>query len=152
MTPYDVNFGGIKCYLEDLSYSVPGPNALWHIDDHHSLIRWRFVIHGGIDGFSRMIVYLQCKAESVFDYFWKAARKYSVPSRVRSDKGWKNVMVCHFIVSQRGVGRGSHIAGPSTHNQRFERLWRDVYRCVASTYHKLFYYMEEEQILDPASN
>ena len=142
--------------LSRRSYSVPGPNALWHIDGHHSLIRWRFVIHGGIDGFSRMIVYLQCttnnKAESVFAYFWRATREYGVPSRVRSDKGGENVMVCHFMVSQRGVGRGSHIAGPSTHNQRIERLWRDVYRCVASTFHALFYYMEEEQLLDPESD
>ena len=58
-------------------------------------------------------------------------------------------MVCHFMVSQRGVGQGSHIAGPSTHNQCIERLWRDVYHCVASIYHELFYYMEEEQLLDP---
>ena len=30
------------------TYSVPGPNSLWHIDGHHSLIRWRIVIHGGM--------------------------------------------------------------------------------------------------------
>ena len=24
-------------------YSVPGPNALWHIDGNHKLIRWRMV-------------------------------------------------------------------------------------------------------------
>ena len=139
--------------LSRRSYSVPGPNALWHIDGHHSLIRWRFIIHGGIDGHSRLIVYLQCttnnQAASVFAYFWQATREYGVPSRVRSDKGGENVMVCHFMVSQRGIGRGSHIAGPSTHNQRIERLWRDVYRCVASTYYDLFYCMEEEKILDP---
>lgn len=33
-------------------YSVPHPNALWHIDSHHKLIRWKFVIHAAIDGFS----------------------------------------------------------------------------------------------------
>ena len=33
-------------------YSVPWPNSLWHIDGHHSLIRWGFVVHGCIDGFS----------------------------------------------------------------------------------------------------
>ena len=27
-------------------YNVPWPNSLWHIDRHHSLIRWGFVIHG----------------------------------------------------------------------------------------------------------
>ena len=36
-------------------YSVPGPNSLWHIDRPHALIRWHFVVHGGIDGFSRLI-------------------------------------------------------------------------------------------------
>ena len=25
-----------------------GPNALWHIDGHHALIRWRLVTHGGL--------------------------------------------------------------------------------------------------------
>ena len=27
------------------TYSVSGPNSLWHIDGHHSLIRWRLVVH-----------------------------------------------------------------------------------------------------------
>ena len=37
-----------------------GPNSVWHIDGHHKLIKWRFVTHGGIDGFSRTIMYLRC--------------------------------------------------------------------------------------------
>ena len=41
-------------------YAVSCPNALWHVDTHHKLIRWRFVIHAGIDGFSRTIVYAKC--------------------------------------------------------------------------------------------
>ena len=40
-------------------YSVSLPNALWHIDGYHKLIRWRYVIHGAIDGFSRLIMYLK---------------------------------------------------------------------------------------------
>ncbi len=28
-------------------YSVKGANSLWHIDGHHSLIRWGLVVHGG---------------------------------------------------------------------------------------------------------
>ena len=45
-------------------YKVPGANSLWHIDGHHKLVRWRFIIHGGIDGFSRMIVYLHCSTNN----------------------------------------------------------------------------------------
>ena len=42
------------------TYSVPNANSLWHIDGLHCFIRWRMVIHGGIDGYSRLIVYLSC--------------------------------------------------------------------------------------------
>ena len=66
-------------------------------------------------------------------------REYDIPSRVCSDKAGENTMMCYFMVSQRRTGRGSHIAGRSTHNQRIERLLRDVYFCVASTY-EVFYY------------
>ena len=38
------------------SYSVPGPNHLWHVDGNHKMIRWQLVIHGGIDGFSADIL------------------------------------------------------------------------------------------------
>ena len=31
-------------------YSVHHPNAMWHIDGHHKLIRRHFVIHAAIDG------------------------------------------------------------------------------------------------------
>lgn len=40
------------------NYKVPRPNALWHIDGHHKLIRWGVVIHGGVDGFCRTVRYI----------------------------------------------------------------------------------------------
>ena len=33
--------------IQRRSYSVSGPNALWHIDGLRALIRWGIVIHGG---------------------------------------------------------------------------------------------------------
>ena len=138
------------------SYSVPGPNSLWHIDGHHSLVRWRFVVHGSIDGFSRMVTYLSCntnnRATTVLQLFGKATMEMGIPSRVRSDKGGENILVCYFMVSHRGPGRGSHIAGSSVHNQRIERLWRDVYRCVCCTFHEIFYFLEARELLDPAND
>lgn len=63
-------------------------------------------------------------AESVLELFLDAVRKDGDlwPSRIRVDKGVENVLVCDAMTQKRGEGRGSFIAGPSTHNQRIERL------------------------------
>lgn len=37
------------------AYKVARPNALWHLDGHHKLIEYGIVVHGFIDGFSRMV-------------------------------------------------------------------------------------------------
>ena len=32
---------------------------MWHVDGYHKLIRWRIVVHGEIDGYSRVVGYLK---------------------------------------------------------------------------------------------
>lgn len=137
-------------------YSVPYPNALWHIDGNMSLIRWGFTIHGAIDGYSRLITYLRCslnnKAQTVARYFVEACSFLGIPSRVRSDFGGENFDIAQFMLLLRGLRRGSHITGQSTRNQRVERLWRDVFANCLSLYYKLFYYLEDCRALDPDNN
>ena len=51
-----------------------------------------------------------------------------------------------------GVTSNPVITGSSVHNQRIERLWRDTYRCVLSLFYQLFYYLEDDDKLDPVSD
>ena len=111
------------------------------------------VTHAGIDGYSRLIVYLKCstnnRASTVLSAFEEGVQKFGLPSHVRSDQGGENVSVALYMLRSRGVGRCSMITGSSVHNQRIERLWRDMHRCVTTLYYRLFYFMEQQGILDP---
>ena len=55
------------------------------------LFRWKFVVHGGIDGYSRMPTFLRVstnnKADTVLQAFQQAESEYGLPSRVRFDQG-----------------------------------------------------------------
>ena len=129
-------------------YHVPAPNSLWHIDSHHSLIRWGFVIHGGIDDFSRMIVFLHCstnnKADAVSNLFEQALNDFSTQSRIRTDKGGENVRIWERMTELRGENRSNYVAGSSVHNQRIERLWRDVWNYVSHEFYYGFQAMDDQ--------
>ena len=99
-------------------------------------------------------MFLQCsdnnRASTVLDVFQNAVGSYGLPSRVRADKGGENVEVSLFMLSHpaRGPGRGSMVTGSSVHNQRIERLWRDVFAGVISLYYNLFSHLERTGTLD----
>jgi hypothetical protein len=120
--------------------------------------RWKIVIHGGIDGYSRVVVFLSSsnnnRADTVQELFEKAVDCYGLPSRIRSDKGGENVGVSLFMLSHpdREPGRGSMIVRKSVHNQWIERLWRDLFYQVVCLFYHLFYHLESCEVLDPNNN
>ncbi|CAM4574571.1 unnamed protein product [Leuciscus chuanchicus] len=143
-------------------YSVPAPLSLWHIDGNHKLIRWRIVVHGGIDGFSHKIMYLKAsdnnRASTVLQCFLEAVHVHGLPQRVRSDHGGEDVDVAGFMLEHpdRGPGRCSKTRVQNTrsvHNQRIERLWRDLWCTVIHIYYVAFQHLEDiAVIIDPNSD
>lgn len=134
-------------------YTVPHPNAVWHIDGNHKMIRWRLIIHGGVDGFSRCVVYIKCAnnncASTVLDAFLEGLRCYGTPARIRSDHGGENVDGWRHMLSIYNNDPTCVVTGKSTHNQRIERMWRDITRCVSSSFIGIFNALEAENMLDP---
>ena len=79
-------------------------------------------MHGGIDGYSRLIVFLKCaaniRADTIFDSFTADCNRIGIPSHVVSDRGTDNLLVATFMILYKGVaGRASNITGTSVHNQ-----------------------------------
>lgn len=134
-------------------YSVDQPNSVRHLDSHHKLIKWRFITHAAIDGFSRTITNITCsnnnKSETVLEQFLLGTEEFGLPLRVRTDHGGENVKVWEYMLTSYNCDTSRVITGSSTHNERIERLWRDVHRSVTSHFADTFRQLENENILDP---
>ena len=60
----------------------------------------------------------------------------------------ENRLVAQHVIEHCGTGRGSVISGSSMHNQRIECLWKDFRDSVTKLFYRLFYYLEELDLLD----
>ena len=110
-------------------------------------------IHGAIDGFSRAVMFLKCstnnEALTVLTLFEDAIQKFNVPARIRCDHGTENIQVAKWMLTRYGSSVKPVITGLSVHNQRIERLWRDVGDSFVSYYKRLFYLWKSSFYLTP---
>ena len=113
---------------------------------NHKLIRWRLVIHGCIDGFSRLVVFLNCapnnRAKTVLEQLLTAVESFRMPLKIRTDHGTENVEVARFLLEHYGVETRPVITGKSVHYQRIEILWVDVFIYVTQQFWNIFHFLE----------
>ncbi|CAL8302286.1 unnamed protein product [Gadus morhua 'NCC'] len=90
---YEINTAHLQQYQQQQPPHQPPQQKLFNVP-----MRWRMVIHGGIDGYSRLIVFLRAssnnRSSTVLESFVNAVDRYGVPSRVRTDKRGENSSVC----------------------------------------------------------
>lgn len=67
--------------------------------------------------------------------------------------GGENIRVAEYMWSHpRADVQGTNmIMGRSVHNQRIERLWRDVFQGCIGLYYQLFMHLESSGVLDPCN-
>jgi hypothetical protein len=96
-------------------YKVRGANSLWHHDGNEKLRPWGFYVHGCVDGYSRLIIYLLCsnnkRAATVSGAFLHAVAKYGWPSRVRGDWGKENNKVEELMIEHWGEYHRAYLRG-----------------------------------------
>ena len=79
--------------------------------------------------------------------FIEAAEVHGLPYCVMSDLGGENVDVWQYMIEQHR-NESAVVTGASTHNERIERLWRDVFRSVTSLFYDVFRMLENDDKLN----
>ena len=135
--------------------SVPALPAFRYLDSNHKLVRLRLVIHGGMDGYSRVVVFLKCtsnnQSETVLENFMEACERFRVPSHICTDHGTKNVAVAKAILEIKGAETNLVLTWRSLHSQRIERLWVDFGAQVIHYFRDVFHHLENRRNLDPVN-
>lgn len=121
--------------LNRRAYFAKGPNFVWHVDSYDKLKPFGICINGAIDGFSRMILWLNAyntnsDPKVIGGYFLETVRETGgCPRTLRADMGTENSSIRDIQRSLRQndldlqSGERSFIYGRSTSNQRIESWW-----------------------------
>ena len=86
-----------------------------------SISRYNIVVRSGIDGKSRLCMYLEAgtnnRAVSSFNSFLEGVKLHGLPEHCRTDKGSECVLIARLMVTLRGSN--GHMTGRSVRNQRY---------------------------------
>lgn len=140
-------------------YYSTGLHHAWHQDGNHKLKPIAgLIIHGCIDGLSRMIIYLRVadnnSALFVTQCFIEACRSFNTqPLQVVGDHGGENVGIARVQFAKRGehARPKPYHATKSTNNQRMERCWRDINDTVSIRFVELFRHWSSLYDLDSSN-
>ena len=119
-----------------------------------------FPIHGGVDGFSRKVLWLEVTRsnnapETVAQFYLDFVRQNrGCPLQTRTDCGTENGVIaaaqCYFRSDDNGPMQGeqAHCFGTSTHNQRIENWWSHLRKTCTGWWIQFFKDLVEEKQLN----
>ena len=108
-------------WVENQPYTIPHTIMFLCVE---ILTRLCMVIHGDVDGFTRIPVFFHCfinKAAIVVELFLNTAENYGLHQAKEAGNGRENVDVTWYMLNHplRGPGKDSMIFGHSVSNLRF---------------------------------
>ena len=115
-------------------YRTLGPNYVWHIDEFDKLKPYGFSIHGCIDGYSRIIIWLELSAynkcpDLIAYYYVKASKNLNgILKIIKTDNGTEHSVIelIHLLLrdlSNEGNVLHSFSIVSSPMNQRIKAYW-----------------------------
>lgn len=137
-------------------YQVPGPNYMWHLDSYDKLKPYGICLNGCIDGFSRLVVWVEAYHNNsdprlVAGYFIANVRlREGTPTIVRADLGTENSYVKRMQPFLRRMGNDafagarSFLQGSSHHNQRIEGWWSFLRKHCIQYWMNVFSQLKED--------
>ena len=128
--------------LQRRQYAAAGPNYIRHVDSYDKLMPYGLCINGGIDGFSRKVIWLNIYNTNsdpriVCGYYMDAVQDVQgCPLIIRTAPGTENATIreCHrYLLRDLDPDGGFvvYMSGCSTASQRTESFWGQLRKeCV----------------------